>query len=111
MAPAPGACAPLRRAETTPGVVSRDVDIFPVRLLRARWRTPEVDVRPQEMLDADQVASHELEDQKLVGRSAVRETGGSGKRRQSLTRRRADFARRVDQRLHARPACPCQLVR
>src|SRR6185295_7398114 len=111
MAPAGWSMCPLRRAETAPGVVSGDVDVRPVRLLRACWRTTEVDVRPQEMLDADQVARHELEDQKLVGRSAVRKTGGSGKRRQSLTRPGADFTRRVDQRLHARPACLCQLVR
>ena len=69
----------------------------------------EIDVRPQEVLDSDQVAGRELEDQKLVRRSAVGKTGSSGKRRQSLTWRRADFPRRVGQRPHCTSSQPVSI--
>src|SRR5204862_4677924 len=105
----PSGC--LRRAEAGPRVVSRDVDVRPIRLLRARWRSKEVDVRPEEVLDSDEVAGRELKDKKLVRRSAIRKTGSSGKRRQSLTWRRADFPCRVGQRPDARPSRLGQLVR
>src|SRR5689334_20897538 len=81
----PGGCV----AEAAPSVVSRDVDVCPVRLLRAGWCSPQVDVRTQQVLDADEVAGRELEDQKLVGGSSVREAGSSRKRRQTLARWRA----------------------
>src|SRR5205814_6956228 len=72
----PSGC--LCRAEAAPRVVSRDVDIRPIGLLRARWRSKEVDVRPEEVLDSDEVAGRELKDKKLVRRSAIRKTGSSG---------------------------------
>src|SRR5947207_4362033 len=67
----------LRRAEAAPRVVSGDVDVRPVRLLRAWWCPRDIDVWPEEVLDPDEVAGRVLEDEELVRRSAVRETGSS----------------------------------
>src|SRR5439155_11898459 len=91
-------------SEAGPKVVPRDVDVRAAWLLRTPGRAMLVDVRPEQVLRADEGAGCEFEDQELVRRCPVGEPRCPGEWRKPGTGRRAEQQCRVRARLDARPA-------
>jgi len=98
----------LLSSEARPGVVPRDVDVRAVGLLRTRRRTTQVNVGPQEVLDADELARGELENQELVRGSSIGKARRARKRGQAEVRGDASSLRAG--RLAPCPAGPCRSV-